>query len=147
MNLRVLTTQQSQTKASGNAAHNAARVLCAAPLPFLVVFLFDLTRAGEIVESMGGWWAVAVPLLYMALNFLRAGMLWFEPILLRVRPVDEYPSLWKKWTTMVWILDYCSTSMGRKPSVALELFNHQQRTKGHPEMEWKPKEGGERGPN
>ena len=100
----VLTTQQSKTKASGNAAHNAARVSCAAPLLFLI--LCDLTRAGEIVESLGGWWAVAVPLLYMALNFLRAGMLGFGPILLRVRPVDEYPSLWKKWTTMVWILDY-----------------------------------------
>ncbi len=141
----VLTTQQSQTTASGNAAHNAARVLCAAPLLFL--FFLDLTRAGEVIESLGGWWAVAVPLLFMGLNFLRAGMLWFEPILLRKRPIAEYPVLWKQWADAIWILDYCTTSTARKPNVAIELFNSQQRAKGHPEMEWKPKEGGERGPN
>lgn len=58
MKSSVLTTQ-SQTKASGNAAHSAARTLCASPLPFLVV-LFDLTRIGEVGEFAVAWIALAV---------------------------------------------------------------------------------------
>ena len=101
----------------------------------LALFLFDLTRIGEIGESLGGW-ASLLPLLFVAVNAVRAALLWLEPVLLLWFPLETSHGFWDFWIKLLKTLDYVTGSFPRQQAVTRKLIDWDRSRKGLPSARW-----------